>query len=132
MLIFLVLFVGYVWDQVRVYWALRQAEQLQQEQPLQQPEPQVHTRYEPALMSYLFLFVQLMKKESTAQYSTAQYSTVQYSTVQYSTVQYSTVQYSTVQYSTVQYSTVQYSTHNLLHVMQCGAFHMLSVHTAWV
>lgn len=42
-LIFLVLFVGYVWDQVRVYWALRQAEQLQQQQlPVQQPEPQVY------------------------------------------------------------------------------------------
>ena len=44
MLIFLVLFVGYVWDQVRLYWAMRQAEQLQQQQqpPVQQPQPQVH------------------------------------------------------------------------------------------
>ena len=41
-LIFLVLFVGYVWDQVRVYWTMRQAEQLQQQRPVQQPQPQVH------------------------------------------------------------------------------------------
>lgn len=61
MLIFLVLFVGYVWDQVRVYWALRQAEQLQQQQqPLQQPEPQVHIRQEP---SFDAIFVPLCAVE---------------------------------------------------------------------
>ena len=41
-LIFLVLFVGYVWEQVRLYWAMRQAElRHEQAQPAQPRPPQV-------------------------------------------------------------------------------------------
>ena len=41
-LIFLVLFVGYVWEQVRLYWSMRQAElQHERERPPVLRQPQV-------------------------------------------------------------------------------------------
>jgi len=41
-LIFLVLFVGYVWEQVRLYWNTRQVElRWEQEQQQRPPAPQV-------------------------------------------------------------------------------------------